>query len=98
MTKLYAGLDVSKEETALCVRDAEGRVVLEGKTLTDPDAIARELARCGGRVERAVLETGRMANWLHRGLLARGLPAVCVDARYAHAVLILAHGSSDLSR
>jgi hypothetical protein len=87
MTKLYAGLDVSKEETALCVRNAEGRIILEGKTPTDPDAINRELARCQGHAERIVFETGRMANWLHRQLLARELPAVCIDARHAHAVL-----------
>jgi transposase len=87
MTMPYAGLDVSKEETAVCVRDAAGRIVLVGKAPTDPDAIAGELARCQGRAERIVLETGRMANWLHRELLARGLPAVCVDARHAHAVL-----------
>ena len=40
-----------------------------------------------GRPARVVLETGRMANWLHRGLVARDLPAVYVDARQAHAVL-----------
>jgi transposase len=40
-----------------------------------------------GRPTRVVLETGRMANWLHRQLIARDLPAVCVDARQAHAVL-----------
>jgi transposase len=28
-----------------------------------------------------LLETGRMANWLHWQLVARDLPAVCIDAR-----------------
>ncbi len=82
----YVGLDVSMEETAYCARDSEGRVLGQGKTCTDPDAIAGALERFG-RPVRIVLETGRMANWLHRGLVARDLPAVCVDARQAHAVL-----------
>ena len=82
----FVGLDVSKEETAFCVRSPEGRVLGQGKTLTDPDAIAAALERFG-RPTRVVLETGRMANWLHRELGARDLPMVCVDARQAHAVL-----------
>ena len=82
----FVGLDVSMEETAYCARNAEGRILGQGKTPTDPDAIAAALARFG-RPARVVLETGRMANWLHRQLIARDLPAVCVDARQAHAVL-----------
>jgi len=82
----FVGLDVSMEETAFGVRSPEGRILGQGKTATDPDAIAGALARFG-RPARLVLETGRMANWLHRQLVARDLPAVCVDARQAHAVL-----------
>jgi transposase len=82
----FVGLDVSMEETAYCARNTEGRILGQGKTVTDPDAIAAALARFG-RPTRVVFETGRMANWLHRQLIARDLPAVCVDARQAHAVL-----------
>ena len=82
----FVGLNVSMEETAYCARDAEGRVLGQGKVPTDPDAIAAALGRFG-RPARVVLETGRMANWLHRQLVARDLPAVCVDARQAYAVL-----------
>jgi transposase len=82
----FVGLDVSMEETAFCVRGPEGRILGQGKVPTDPDAIAAALARFG-RPARVVLETGRMANWPHRQLVARDLPAVRVDARQAHAVL-----------
>ena len=82
----FVGLDVSMEETAYCVRGPEGRIPGQGKVPTDPDAIAAAPARFG-RPARVVLETGRMANWLHRQLVARDLPAVRVDARQAHAVL-----------
>ncbi len=59
----FVGLDVSMEETAFCVRGPEGRILGQGKTATDPDAIAGALAHVG-RPARVVLETGRMANWL----------------------------------
>ena len=52
----FVGLDVSMEETAYCARNTEGRVLGQGKTATDPDAIAAALARFG-RPARVVLET-----------------------------------------
>jgi transposase len=45
--------------------------------------------------ERVILETGRMSNWLHHALVERGLRAVCVDARQAHAVLSQMHNKTD---
>lgn len=44
---------------------------------------------------RVILETGRMANWLHSELTRRGLPVVCVDARQAHAGLGQMHNKTD---
>lgn len=39
----YAGLDVSLE-TSICVVDAEGRIKLEAKAPSDPEAIAAHLS------------------------------------------------------
>ncbi len=36
MERYYAGLDVSKDETAICVRDHDGKAVLATKKPTDP--------------------------------------------------------------
>ena len=36
----YAALDVSLEATAVCVVDEEGRILVEKKISTCPDAIA----------------------------------------------------------
>ncbi len=35
----YVGLDVSKEETAFCVKDEDGKVLASGKVSTDPESI-----------------------------------------------------------
>ena len=35
----YAGLNVSKEETAFCVKDEDGKVLARGNVATDPDAL-----------------------------------------------------------
>ena len=37
----FAGLDVSMEETSICVVDQDGKVVLETKVATDPERSSR---------------------------------------------------------
>jgi transposase len=41
----FAGLNVAMEGTAICVIDRDGKVVLEIKVTTDPDAIFKALKR-----------------------------------------------------
>ena len=53
--KYYAGLDVSLEETAICIVDETGAMMKESVCLSDPDALARALSRTG-----LALEAGRV--------------------------------------
>ena len=46
----YVGFDVSKEETAFCVKDAGGEILARGKVATDPRALFVELPRFRGRL------------------------------------------------
>ena len=41
----FAGLDISMDETHVCVLDREGVVIHESKTESTPEAIADELAK-----------------------------------------------------
>src|SRR5246500_5843619 len=82
----FAGLDVSMEETHVCVIDRDGKVILEARTPTVPKTIAAALAK-GPAVERVLFETGRMAPTLFHGLTALGLPVVCVENRQAYQAL-----------
>jgi len=83
----YVGLDVSQELTSVCVIDQQGSVVWRGKCATDPDAIATAIRQHAPGVVRAGLETGLLSNFLTRGLRARQVPVVCLDARHAKAAL-----------
>ncbi len=77
----YVGFDVSKEETAFCVMDESGKVLVRGKVASDPAAlfeVVREHCPCA---ERIVLETGTLSFWLARELRQRGLPVDVIDAR-----------------
>ena len=91
----YVGLDVSKEETAYCVKGSDGKVLASGKVATDLDSLFGVLKEHCVCPERIVLETGTQSNWLARELGERGLPVECLDARRAHAVLRLRHNKTD---
>jgi len=41
----FAGLDISMNETHICVVDREGAVIHEGKSASTAEAIANELAK-----------------------------------------------------
>jgi hypothetical protein len=38
--KFFVGLDVSLKETAICLVDADGIIIAEAKTASEPDAIS----------------------------------------------------------
>lgn len=78
----FAGLDVSMEETHVCVMNREGVIAHEEKTVTTPEAIAASLAKAPA-CRRVVFETGRMAPMLYHGLVARNVPVVCIESRHA---------------
>jgi hypothetical protein len=82
----FAGLDISMDETHVCVLDREGVVVRESKTESTAEAIAGELAKAP-TCRRIVFETGRMAPILFHGLNQFGLPVVCVESRQAYQAL-----------
>ncbi len=52
----YAGLDVSTRETAICVVDAAGAAIWQGKVATTVEEIAATLARKAPALERAGME------------------------------------------
>ncbi len=91
----YVGLDVSLEETSICVMDRDGRILQRGVTASEPELIAAYVHRHAPEVTRIVLETGQLSIWLTRALVAQGLPAVCIDARLAHKALSGRRNKSD---
>ena len=82
----FAGLDISMDETHVCVLDREGAVVRESKAASTAEAIAGELSKAPS-CRRIVFETGRMAPILFHGLNQLGLPVVCVESRQAYQAL-----------
>jgi transposase len=91
----YVGFDVSKEETAFCVKDAAGEVLARGKVATDPRALFEALKEHCLCPDRIVLETGTLSGWLARALGGLGIGVDVIDARQANAVMRLQHNKTD---
>ncbi|MCB2186197.1 MAG: IS110 family transposase [Deltaproteobacteria bacterium] len=91
----YAGLDVSLEETFVCVVDREGRKVWSGKCESTPAAIDRTLRSKARQLVRVGLESGPLSTWHWHGLRELGQPVVCLDARHAHAALSVQSNKTD---
>lgn len=83
----YAGLDVSMEQTSLCVVDEDGTVIREGKAASDPAALAAWLAESKLVIARVGLEAGPLSTWLHRGLSSRGYTTDLMETREVKARL-----------
>ena len=81
------GLDVSLEETAICVIDEQGRLVKETRAASEPQALIIALQDIGLPLERIGLEACSLAAWLHDDLHDAGLPAICIETRQANAAM-----------
>ena len=91
----YVGLDVSQEQTSVCVIDGGGKVIWEGKCTSTPEAIAAILRTRAPEAVRIGLESDPLSAWHWHELRKLGLPVVCLDARHAKAALALQLNKSD---
>jgi transposase len=81
----YAGIDVSLEWSSVCVMDADGKMVREGKVASEPEALLGWFAATGLAVERIGLEAGPQSQWLFARLEQAGLAVKLIETRHAHA-------------
>jgi transposase len=64
----YAGIDVSLERSSVCVVDAVGKIVREGKVASEPAALVAWFGSLGFAVARIGLEAGPLSQWLFAGM------------------------------
>ena len=83
----FAGLDVSLEETTVCIVDDAGQIVREARVSSEPEVLVAFFRACGMRMERVGLEACSLSTWLHAALTEAGLPAICIEARQAKAAM-----------
>jgi transposase len=83
----FAGLDVSVNETSVCIVDETGRIVREAKVASEPEALLPVLRNRSYSFKRIGLEAGPLSQWLYSALGEANLPVICVETRHMRAVL-----------
>ncbi len=81
----YAGIDVSLEQSSICVVDATGRIKREGKVSSDPQGLIAWFASLGMNLTRIGLEAGPLSQWLYVGLKQAGLAVELLETRHVRA-------------
>jgi transposase len=83
----FAGLDVSLEETAICIIDDTGLIVREARTASEPEALVAFFRASGIAMKRVGLEACSLTAWLHQALTEAGIAVICIDTRHAKAAM-----------
>ena len=78
----YAGIDVSWECSSVCIVDASGKIVREGKVASEPEALMAWFASLGFKVERIGLEAGPLSQWLYAAMRDGGLAVELLETRH----------------
>lgn len=91
----FAGLDVSIDETAICVVTDGGDVVMRTSVTTDPAMIGQALEKFADRMRRVGHEAGSLTPWLHAELLALGVPIICMETRHVRAAMAAQRNKTD---
>ena len=91
----YAGLDVSKKLTSICVIDDQKKIIYESSVKSCPDQIAKELLSFREQLEIIGLEAGASCFWLSEGIRDHGLPVHVIDSRRVADVLSTMNNKTD---
>lgn len=83
----FAGIDVSLEESSICVVDTDGKIIREVKVASEPEVLAAFFETAGFVVSRIGLEAGPLSQWLHDGLTQAGFEVVLLETRHVKAAL-----------
>ena len=83
----YVGIDVSLEASSLCVVDANGKIVREGKVASEPDALIAWLKGLKLELTRIGLEAGPLSQWLYAAMRQAGFAVELLETRHVCAAL-----------
>jgi transposase len=91
----YAGIDVSLECASVCIVDASGKIVREGKVASEPEALIGWFGALGLSVARIGLEAGPLSQWLYARMKGAGLAMELLETRHVRAALTTMPVKSD---
>ena len=94
---VFVRLDVSLRTVSICVVEADGTVVWEGKTTSEPLPLVERLAEWGDRIRLVGIEACPLSEWLYGALVESGFETVCIETRHAQRFLSSRPNKTDRS-
>ncbi|MBW7836526.1 MAG: transposase [Sphingomonadales bacterium] len=92
---VFAGLDISLEETHICVVDADGNRLKETRVPTEPEPIVQVLQSLKNQLKRVGFEASSLSPWLSNELIKQGFPVIIVEARHMASALSAMRNKTD---
>jgi transposase len=78
----YAGIDVSLEQSSVCIVDATGRIIREASVASEPEALIGWFGSLGFPLARIGLEAGPLSQWLYAAMAQAGLQVDLLETRH----------------
>ena len=94
---MFVGLDVSLNSVSICIVKADGKVVWEGKSLSEPVALLKALARWRKTIKLVGIEACPLSEWLYGALIESGFTSVCIETRHTQRFLSSRPNKTDRS-
>jgi len=94
---LFVGLDVSLNTVSICIIKADGSLVWEGKTASEPVALLKALSRWRKKIKLIGIEACPLSEWLYGALVESRLETICVETRHAQRFLSSRPNKTDRS-
>jgi transposase len=80
----YGGIDVSLEQSSICVVDGSGKLVREHKVASEPEALIAWFGSLGFALTRIGMEAGPLSQWLFAAMREAGLATELLETRHVH--------------
>jgi transposase len=94
---LFVGLDVSLRTTSICVVEANGSTVWEGKAESEPALLIKALIGWRSEITLIGIEACPLSEWLYGALVESGFQTVCIETRHAQRFLSSRPNKTDRS-
>ena len=78
----FCGIDVSLEQSSVCVVDFNGRTVREAKVPSERDALIAWFQELDLPLSRIGMEAGPLSQWLYAGLAEAELAVELIETRH----------------
>ena len=92
---IFIGLDVSLDDTHVCIIDQNGKILEDSVAVTQPEVIFEAIEGYQGHIKRVGIEASSLGSWLHDELSELDIPVIIIEARQMRAPIEAQRNKTD---